>query len=137
MLEESKSMEAYCHLSMRCEIGSVKFNSSCVRFLCEILAEREEWERGKAAEKLYPTAPDADDPNRAFKGTWPSADLWRQCIQIAGKVSPSLAEEIIAEIPDPEIAAAQKIAFANSLLGPSGQPELMIVGDCRKTGSSY
>ena len=91
----------------------------------------------KAAEKLYAHDTDADDPNRAFKGTWPSADLWRQCIQIAGKVSPSLAEEIIAEIPDPEIAAAQKIAFANSLLGPSGQPEPMIVGDCRKTGSSY
>jgi len=91
----------------------------------------------KAAEKLYAHDTDADDPNKAFKGTWPSADLWRQCIQIAGKISPSLAEEIIGEIPDPEIAAAQKIAFANSLLGSSGQPEPMIVGDCRKTASSY
>ena len=91
----------------------------------------------KAAEKLYAHDTDADDPNKAFKGTWPSADLWRQCIQIAGKISPTLAEEIIAEIPDPEVAAAQKIAFANSLLGSSGQPEPMIVGDCRKTASSY
>ena len=91
----------------------------------------------KAAEKLYAHDTDADDPNKAFKGTWPSADLWRRCIQIAGKISPNLAEEIIGGIPDPEIAAAQEIAFANALLGSSAQPEPMVVGDCRKTGSSY
>ena len=91
----------------------------------------------KAAEKLHAHDTDADDPNKAFKGTWPSADLWRQCIQIAGKISPTLAEEIISGIPDPEIAAAQKIAFANALLGSSAQRDPMIVGDCRKNGSSY
>jgi len=89
----------------------------------------------KAAEKLYAHDTDAEDPNKAFKGTWPSADLWRRCVQIAGKISPALAEEIIGEIPDPEIAAAQKVAFASGLLGSTGEP--MIVGDCRKNGSSY
>ncbi len=89
----------------------------------------------KAAERLYAHDTDAEDPNKAFKGTWPSADLWRRCVQIAGKISPALAEEIIGEIPDPEIAAAQKVAFASGLLGSTGEP--MIVGDCRKNGSSY
>ena len=89
----------------------------------------------RAAEKLYAHDTDAEDPNKAFKGTWPSADLWRLCVQIAGKISPALAEEIIGEIPDPEIAAAQKVAFASGLLGSTGEP--MIVGDCRKNGSSY
>jgi len=31
----------------------------------------------KAAEKLYAHDIDAEDPNKAFKGTWPSADMWR------------------------------------------------------------
>ncbi len=89
----------------------------------------------KAAEKIYAHDTDADDPNRAFKGTWPSADLWRKCVQTAAKVSPSLAEEIIGEIPDPEIAASAKVDFAGSLLRAGGEP--MMVSDCRKNGSSY
>jgi len=89
----------------------------------------------KAAEKLYAHDTDADDPNKAFKGTWPSADLWRKCVQVAAKISPALAEEIISGIPDPEIAASEKVAFAGSLLGGSAEP--IVVSDCRKTGSSY
>ncbi len=84
----------------------------------------------KAAEKLYAHDADADDPNKAFKGTWPSADLWRKCVQTAAKISPALAEEIIANIPDPEIAASEKVAFAGSLLAAGGEP--VIVSDCRK-----
>jgi hypothetical protein len=90
----------------------------------------------KAAEKIYAHDTDADDPNKAFKGTWPSSDLWRKCVQVAAKISPALSEEIIANIPDPDIAAAQKVAFASSLLGAtSGEP--ILVGDCRKTHSSF
>lgn len=89
----------------------------------------------KAAEKLYAHDTDGDDPNKAFKGTWPSTDLWRKCVQVAAKISPALAEEIINGIPDPEIAASQKVAFAGSLLGTGGEP--VIVSDCRKNGSSY
>jgi len=89
----------------------------------------------KAAEKIYAHDTDADDPNKAFKGTWPSADLWRRCIQVAAKISPSLAEEIIGEIPDPEIAASERVDFASSLLRASGDP--VVVSECRKNGSSY
>ncbi len=89
----------------------------------------------KAAEKIYAHDTDADDPNKAFKGTWPSADLWRRCIQVAAKISTSLAEEIIGEIPDPEIAASERVDFASSLLRASGDP--VVVSDCRKNGSSY
>lgn len=89
----------------------------------------------KAAEKVYAYDTDADDPNKAFKGTWPSADLWRKCVQVAARISPALAEEIIGEVPDPEIAASERVGFAGSLLRASGEP--MIVSDCRKNGSSY
>ena len=69
-------------------------------------------------------------PIKSFKRTWPSADLWRQCVQIAAKISPALAEEIISEITDPKIAASQKVSFASSLLGAANAP--VLVGDCRK-----
>ena len=90
----------------------------------------------KAADKLYAHDVDADDPNKAFKGTWPSADLWRKCVQVAAKISPAYAEEIMAEIPDADIAASVKVAYAASLLGQtSGVP--ILVGDCRKNHSGY
>lgn len=89
----------------------------------------------KAADKLYAHDTDAEDPNKAFKGTWPSADLWRKCVQVAAKISPTLAEEIIAGISDPAIAASEKVAYASSLLGAEIAP--VLVSDCRKNSSSY
>jgi hypothetical protein len=89
----------------------------------------------KSAEKSYASDTNADDPNNGFKGTWPSADLWRKCVQASAQIAPAMAEEIIAEIPDADIAAAQKVAFASSLLGVAG--ESVIVGECRKDGASF
>ena len=89
----------------------------------------------KAAEKSYASDTNADDPNKGFKGTWPSADLWRKCVQASAQISPTMAEEIIADIPDPDIAAAQKLAFASSLLGVAG--EQVFVGECHQSGSSF
>jgi hypothetical protein len=89
----------------------------------------------KAAEKVYAQDTDADDPNKAFKGVWPSVDMWRQCVQVAGRISPDLAEEIINEISDPDIVALEKVAFASTLLHAPAVPNL--VNDCRKKGSLF
>jgi hypothetical protein len=89
----------------------------------------------KAAEQIYAHDIDADDPNKGFKGTWPSTELWRKSVQIAGKISPPLAEEVLADIPDQDIAVLEKISYAAGLLGASAPPT--IVGDCRKNGASY
>jgi hypothetical protein len=89
----------------------------------------------KAAEQIYAHDIDADDPNKGFKGTWPSTELWRKSVQIAGKISPPLAEEVLADISDTEIAELEKISYAAGLLGASAPPT--IVGDCRKNGASY
>jgi hypothetical protein len=89
----------------------------------------------KAAEQIYAHDIDADDPNKGFKGTWPSTELWRKSVQIAGKISPPLAEEILRDIPDPEIAVLEKISYASSLLGAGAGP--ISIGDCRKNGASY
>ena len=80
----------------------------------------------QVAEKLYAKDTDNSDPNQAFKGVWPSTQLWRHCLQITARFSPSAAEAIIANIQDPEIATFEKIYFANSLLG-APQKSLPIV----------
>jgi hypothetical protein len=70
----------------------------------------------KVAEKLYARDSDSSDLNLAFKGVWPSATLWRRCLLIAAKISPDFAEEIVAEIPDPDIAGYEKAALGTLLL---------------------
>jgi hypothetical protein len=71
----------------------------------------------KLAEKLYAIDSDAGDPNLAFKGAWPSANTWRNGIQQAAKVSPAFAEEILAQIPDPDITGFERVMYASALLG--------------------
>jgi hypothetical protein len=71
----------------------------------------------KTAERVYAVDTNADDPNKAFKGKWPSAALWFECMQLAGRISPELVDQVAFSVTDPEIAAAVRVAYANSLLG--------------------
>ena len=71
----------------------------------------------KTAAQLFERDNDSNDPNQAFKATWPSTNVWRQCVKIAAKLDPSLADEIIRDTPDADIRAFERIALANSLLG--------------------
>src|SRR5215469_578784 len=89
----------------------------------------------KAAEKLYGEDTDAEDPNKAFKGNWPSSNLWRRCVQVAAQISPTLADDIISDIPDPEIAATEKAAYASSLLGAESEP--FKISECRKKWAGF
>jgi hypothetical protein len=91
----------------------------------------------KAAGKIYEKDTDADDPNKAFKGSWPSTDMWRKAIQQAAKISPSLPEEIIAGLQDTEIAAFERVVFASALADASALEAPMLVSDCRRNGASY
>jgi hypothetical protein len=88
----------------------------------------------KVAEKLYAIDSDAGDPNLAFKGAWPSSNAWRTSIQQATKVSPALAEEIVAQIPDPDIAGFQQVIYANTLLGAEKSRVAVIVIEWHKSG---
>src|SRR5215471_3081929 len=84
----------------------------------------------KAAGKIYEKDTDADDPNRAFKGAWPSTYLWSTAIQEAAKISPRLPEDIIAGVQDAEIAAFEKVAFARALIGGSAIDVPILMSDC-------
>jgi hypothetical protein len=91
----------------------------------------------KAAGKVYEHDTDTADPNRAFKGAWPSTDLWMKAIREGAKISPALPEEIIYGLPDPEIAAFEKVAFASALVGRAMIDAPVLVADCRKHGTSF
>src|SRR5215471_16768361 len=84
----------------------------------------------KAAGKIYEKDTDASDPNKAFKGAWPSTDLWRKAIQEAAKISPRLPEDIIAGVQDAEIAAFEKVALARALIGGSAIDVPILMSDC-------
>lgn len=76
----------------------------------------------KIAKKLYESDVDSSSPNLAMKAQWPSTGLWRKLIMVGAKVSPEFGEQLMSEVPDPEILALEKVAYANSLLGGADYP---------------
>jgi hypothetical protein len=71
----------------------------------------------KLADRLYARDTDASDPNLVFKGIWPSTALWRRCVEFAAKVSPAFAEEMLAQVPDAEIASFERVTYGGALAG--------------------
>jgi hypothetical protein len=86
------------------------------------------------AEKMYARDKDPDDPNVAFKGVWPSTNLWRKCVTSGGKISANLPPEIMAGISDPDIATFEKVAYASSLLGAPSPPTT--IAESHKNGAT-
>jgi len=60
---------------------------------------------------------DCSNPNLAMKAKWPSTALWRRLVMLGARVAPEFGEEPMAEMPNPEIRALQKVSYANALLG--------------------
>jgi hypothetical protein len=101
-------------------------------------AEKAVKEGVQVAEKLYAEDNDSDNPNRAFKGAWPSTNQWRRCVQLAAKLAPAMVEPIIAGIRDPDIATFQKVYFASSLLGiTSGPSGVAVITKDQETFTSF
>ncbi len=71
----------------------------------------------KNINQLYKEDSDVSDPNLAFKGNWPSTHLWGRCLRLAAQVSPETMEQMMSEVPDPEIMSFLKVMYANGLLG--------------------
>ena len=64
----------------------------------------------------------ADNPNKALKAYWPSANSWRKIVQTANQISPDLPNQLIKEISDPEIKVLTQVDLAKAVAGaPNGQ----------------
>jgi hypothetical protein len=88
----------------------------------EQLGEKESTEKVvsdgfKLAEKILEKDLDANDPNKALKAWWPSADAYRSFIDVEAKLSHRGAANILKEIKDPEVRAVESIMLSRSLLG--------------------
>ncbi|HEV2992596.1 MAG TPA: hypothetical protein VG759_29460, partial [Candidatus Angelobacter sp.] len=70
----------------------------------------------KAAEKMLAKDTDANDPNKALKAWWPSADAYRRFVEVQTNISPRSAAKVLKEIGDPEIRTSASITVSRSLL---------------------
>jgi hypothetical protein len=64
----------------------------------------------------------ADNPNKALKAYWPSANSWRKIVQTANQISPDLPSQLLKEVSDPEIKVLTQVDLAKAVVGaPNGQ----------------
>lgn len=89
----------------------------------------------RSIDQLYKKDSDLGDPNKAFKGNWPSTQLWGKCLHLSTQIAPELQEPIMADIPDPEIQTFLKVMIANALLGVE-HPEI-IVAEAHNDGKRH
>ncbi len=71
----------------------------------------------KAADKLLENDTNPDNPNKALKAWWPSADAYRRFVEIQAKISRDDTLALIKEIKDPEIRTMEQIMVARTLMG--------------------
>jgi hypothetical protein len=89
----------------------------------EAAETRKAIEKGlESAASLYKQDTDGNDPNKALKAYWPSAQAYTGLLRTAAEMAPDWALEQLKEVPDDDIRAVAQIAMAATLLGqPSGQ----------------
>jgi hypothetical protein len=74
------------------------------------------------AEKAYKQDTNSDDPNKALEAYWPSADVYRNMLRTAAKISAPWALDLLKDISDPQMKGMGQIALAQSLLDiPPGE----------------
>jgi hypothetical protein len=73
----------------------------------------------KVSAKILDHDLNPDDPNKALKAWWPSADAYRRFIDIQARLSHRGAANILKEIKDAEMRTVESIMLSRSLLGLS------------------
>jgi hypothetical protein len=58
-----------------------------------------------------------DDPNKALKAWWPSANAYRSFVEAQTKVARVQTLALLKEIKDPDIRTIESITYARTMLG--------------------
>jgi hypothetical protein len=80
----------------------------------------------ESAAKLYKQDTDADDPNKALKAYWPSANAYAGLLRLAAEMAPDWAQEQLKEVPDDDLRALAQISMAAALLGQPPGPVTIV-----------
>jgi hypothetical protein len=76
----------------------------------------------KVADKLLETDLNPDDPNKALKAWWPSANAYRSFVESQTKIARQETPALLKEIRDQDIRTIETITYARTMLGlPSKQ----------------
>lgn len=79
------------------------------------------------AGKMLDVDMNPDDPNKALKAWWPSADAYRRFVEIETNISHPAAAKLIQEIKDPDMRTTESIMFGRALLGVPTKMYRMVV----------
>ncbi|HEV2991969.1 MAG TPA: hypothetical protein VG759_26265 [Candidatus Angelobacter sp.] len=79
----------------------------------------------KRVKKLYDSDTNSDDPNQSLKSAWPSTVVSRACVAVAGRISSRLANDLVMQLPDPDLRIFARIERASSMLGIPSYPALI------------
>jgi hypothetical protein len=71
----------------------------------------------KVADKLLEKDLNPDDPNKALKAWWPSANAYRSFVDAQTKVSRQQTLALLKEIKDQDIRTIESITYARTMLG--------------------
>ncbi len=71
----------------------------------------------RVAAKMLDEDMNPEDPNKALKAWWPSADAYRQMVEVETKISHPATSKLLEEIRDADIRTVESITFARALLG--------------------
>ena len=71
----------------------------------------------KVADKLLEKDMDPDDPNKALKAWWPSANAYRSFVEAQTKVGRQQTLALLKEIKDQDIRTIESITYARTMLG--------------------
>jgi hypothetical protein len=71
----------------------------------------------KVAERLLEKDLNPDDPNKALKAWWPSANAYRSFVEAQTKVARVQTLALLKEIKDPDIRTIESITYARTMLG--------------------
>lgn len=114
-------------LPLQEQIMTVSNSARLYLILEETASARKVIEKGLSfADKAYKQDTNADDPNKALKAYWPSAEAYRSMLSLAARISPAWAMRLANEIPDPDMKAMAQIALAEAWLDvPPGQRTVM------------
>ncbi len=95
--------------------------------LDETASARRVVEKGMSiADKIYKQDTNSDDPNKALKAYWPSAEAYRSFLRVAARISPAWALQLTNEITDQDMKGLVQIALAQTWLDvPEGSRTIM------------